>query len=321
MLVGVTTSDLESDEEPLRPRPLINYRLMADKCLRASQIPKLNKHANDTASSTKEFTPPLSKHVLKRKGPSMTEAGSSKKMFSQIRQEAKSQISSTKIPKPVGKGTPITNSSRKKNLLRPNSTESFIVAGTAGQVITTNSGLPSQILEDYPEEIYQDYVIIEAEDENSNPGYTVEYEVQPNELISVNEEEYAEELQSEQQEIELDVYENNDEEVSSNDENESNATKPITVANINSIEKLTDVMSMLVLKLDRTSKNVSIIKKMMKKGNSTIDAMDDMNFPLKTLDGLNEFEEKLGKDKAFNRKLVSSSFLFKLDSNPQQIYN
>ncbi|KAL5285462.1 hypothetical protein ACFFRR_007280 [Megaselia abdita] len=81
-------------------------------------------------------------------------------------------------------------------------------------------------------------------------------------------------------------------------------TPRIKPADIDSIEKLTDVLSLLLLTNESIVNTVTEIKEMITKEKHEYKVMDDWKFPLKTIQDLNRLDQKLGTDPKFGDQLV-----------------
>lgn len=198
----------------------------------------------------------------------------------------------------------------------------------SGYEITTDTGVPSEdlITNNYEDletlgfsEIIEDLSDIrysfrvDSVEESTNYGNNTEYALDNEDKMRVN----IEEVDFNDDLIEYDPNEDVASEKGSLDGdaeavNDETRNKPVTIS---SISELTDVMSMLLLKVENVDKNTIKIKKMLEKSTSTLSAADDilyegLTFPVKTGEELNLLESVLGNDKKFKKKMVRSTTLF-----------
>lgn len=74
---------------------------------------------------------------------------------------------------------------------------------------------------------------------------------------------------------------------------------------LNSMDQLTEVLSLLVLKIDKLSKQTAECKRLLQKQKHSDNlTTKEMNFPLNTTEELRKFDDKLSKNQDFKIELV-----------------
>lgn len=309
------TCTSEEEEGQLRPRSKFDFSLLADQCNEnkscKSKIPKFIKvlkaseTVGETSSQALQNKPtqknkcsiPVQKSVsLQKNAIHPYKLGGTKSS-----KHNQNKFDSSKLPN-------VSISEGIKNQHHHSDQNTFALIGQDELFVTTCTGLPTNSIPGLSQQnLFEDFIQHDDTDEEVKDDlwneYTVEYidneiDFQHDNNIEFDEDDHLE--------IQNDVRQDIEEETIRAAAQEFHEIKgKITMADISSFEKLADVLSVLTLKVDTIDKNVVSIKKIINKDKCASTVLNGIKFPLKTIEDLDYFEEKLGNNEEFGNEMVN----------------